>query len=274
MTSSTSSALSMRRAPGPSLPGKTGCSTMRPSARSSRQTSLGKKKCAAWSPCRWPISWRPTLKANSPRRPGPASTPGHEVTSSVMRSLALRVSLMPRIVAAAGARPPGEIRPRSSGLAGARQQLVEALVGLLQAALHARGDHAVALLARVEDRRRDDARAVPEVLEGRGLDRHVAGHALPLEGLHDALGRRDLAVGSAEGGLAAVRVAGDETPAPAGPHVHDVDDRGRAARPPPLGDGRGIGVGGEDAVARRVEDALDVDLALARGRDDGCRLLL
>jgi hypothetical protein len=51
------------------------------------QTSLGKAKWAAWSPCRWPISRPPTLNANSPRRPGPAATPGQEVTCSVIRSL-------------------------------------------------------------------------------------------------------------------------------------------------------------------------------------------
>jgi hypothetical protein len=54
---------------------------------------FGKPKCAAWSPCRWPISREPTLNANSPRLPGPATTPGQEVTSSVIRLLA-RCSLI------------------------------------------------------------------------------------------------------------------------------------------------------------------------------------
>src|SRR4051812_22997391 len=66
--------------------------------------SFGKKKCATWSPWRWPISRWPTRKANSPRRPGPALTPGHEVTSSVICWLALRASVMPAIV-----------RPRAPG---------------------------------------------------------------------------------------------------------------------------------------------------------------
>ena len=47
---------------------------------------------------------------------------------------------------------------------------------------------------------RDELRLLAEVLEHRGLDRDVAGHALPLERLHDALGGRDLAVGAAEAG--------------------------------------------------------------------------
>src|SRR4029450_1024984 len=60
---------------------------MRPSSKSSLQIAFGNPKWAAWSPCRWPISREPTLNANSPRLPGPATTPGQEVTSSVIRSL-------------------------------------------------------------------------------------------------------------------------------------------------------------------------------------------
>ena len=40
--------------------------------------SGGNEKWAEWSPWRCPISLRPSLKANSPRRPGPASIPGQE----------------------------------------------------------------------------------------------------------------------------------------------------------------------------------------------------
>jgi hypothetical protein len=65
-----------------------GCTT-RPCLRRSAQTCFGKKKWAASSPCRCPISRRPTLKANSPRRPAPAFTPGQEASSSVIRSLAV-----------------------------------------------------------------------------------------------------------------------------------------------------------------------------------------
>src|SRR4051794_13281673 len=89
MTSRTSPSSAIRRAAGPSLPGNTGWWTTRPASNSSAQSAFGNEKWAAWSPCRWPISRRPTLKANSPRRPGPASTPGQEVTSSVICPLAV-----------------------------------------------------------------------------------------------------------------------------------------------------------------------------------------
>src|SRR3954452_5055277 len=74
----------MRRAAGPCFSGKTGCCVTRPSAKSSAHTSFGKKKWAERSPCRWPISCLPTLNANSPRRPGPASTPSQAETSSAI----------------------------------------------------------------------------------------------------------------------------------------------------------------------------------------------
>ena len=104
-----------------------------------------------------------------------------------------------------------------------------------------------------------------------GLDGDVAGHALPLEGLHDALGRRDLAVGPAEAGLAAVRTGHHEAPVAAGADVHHVDGRRHPARTPPFGDERWIGVGRVHAVAGGVEHALAVDLAIARRGD--CLLL-
>src|SRR4051812_10657237 len=107
ITSSTSASAAIRRAAGPSRPGNTGWSTMRPASRSSRHRGAGKKKWAAWSPWRWPISRPPTLKANSPRRPGPAVTPGHEVTVSVMRRLGVAVSDMPP-VSGPGPRAPSE----------------------------------------------------------------------------------------------------------------------------------------------------------------------
>src|SRR3954451_7094965 len=58
--------------------------------------SLGNPKCAAWSPWRCPISRRPTLNENSPRRPGPAVTPGQPVTSAVISSLAVMTQAWPR----------------------------------------------------------------------------------------------------------------------------------------------------------------------------------
>src|SRR4051794_4782611 len=94
ITSRTSSSSSIRRAAGPSLSGKTGWWTMRPLAWRSAHTAFGNEKCAAWSPWRWPISRRPTRNANSPRRPGPDSTPGQDVTSRVMSSLADMAAMM------------------------------------------------------------------------------------------------------------------------------------------------------------------------------------
>src|SRR3954462_11712635 len=128
MTSSTSCSFSILRAAGPSLPGKTGWWTTRPAANSSAQMVLGNEKWAEWSPCRWPISRRPTLNANSPRRPGPASTPGHEVTSSVICLLALSVSVMPSIVRVRRSGLPGAIGPRTSGRAQLPQRRAQLLL--------------------------------------------------------------------------------------------------------------------------------------------------
>src|SRR3954469_2099071 len=88
ITSATSSSSSIARAAIFVEYGLTGWGPTRPASRSCAPTSRGKPKWAAWSPWRWPISRPPTVKANSPRRPGPAATPGHDVTSRVMRSLA------------------------------------------------------------------------------------------------------------------------------------------------------------------------------------------
>ncbi len=68
---------------------------------------------------------------------------------------------------------------RSSASAEPCEQLVEPVVGLVQAALHARAEHSVAFLGRVEDRHGRDLRAVAEVLERRGLDGDVARHRAP-----------------------------------------------------------------------------------------------
>src|SRR6267143_905754 len=62
---------------------------MRPCLRRSIQTWRGKPKCAAASPCRWPISRRPTRNHNSPRLPWPVVTPGQDVTTSTICRLGL-----------------------------------------------------------------------------------------------------------------------------------------------------------------------------------------
>src|SRR3954447_26807294 len=160
MTSRTSSSVSMRRAAGPGLPGKTGWSTTRPSARSCSPTALGNEKWAAWSPWRWPISRRPTRKANSPRRPGPASTPGQEVTCSVMVSAAVLVAVMAPWCTEWGPSRQGQLVLGRSLHADER---VEPAVGEVLVAVD--GDEARALVdldrARVEGRDVEDERPGP-----------------------------------------------------------------------------------------------------------------
>src|SRR5262249_1941231 len=64
---------------------------------------------------------------------------------------------------------------------------------------------------------------IAEVLEGRAVDHHVAWHAVPLEGLHKALRRRDLPVASLEA-VGAVRGVLDEAPVTAALDLHPLDD--------------------------------------------------
>src|SRR4029450_11749348 len=130
ITSSTSSSVSIVRAPKPGRSGNTGWWSMRPCANRSLQTAFGSTKRAERSPSRWPTSRAPTLTANPPRLPGPATTPGHEVTSSVIRSLA-RCSLIgssSRVVLIyVGERTPdnGESRSCAASLGRRRDVLVE-----------------------------------------------------------------------------------------------------------------------------------------------------
>jgi hypothetical protein len=86
-----------------------------------------------------------------------------------------------------------------------RKHLVEASVGLVQAALHARGKHPSRSFGVWKSGDRRHLGAVAEVFERGRLHRDMARHALPLEGLDDALSGRHLPVGPAEPTLAAVR---------------------------------------------------------------------
>jgi len=95
--------------PAPACPGTLVGVPTSPRSKRSAQISFGKKKCAEWSPWRWPISRWPTLKANSPRRPGPAVTPRQEVTSSVICWLAVRGSVIDAIVRRHGAGSQGQL---------------------------------------------------------------------------------------------------------------------------------------------------------------------
>src|SRR5918994_1954369 len=121
IVSSTSAGAAIRRAASLGCSGKAGWGPTRPAARSSAATSRGTAKCAAWSPCRWPISRLPSRKDSSPRSPSTAVTPGHEVTSAMICSLAVG---MVRTLRRDPARLPGVIGPTTCALgaqAGERQ---------------------------------------------------------------------------------------------------------------------------------------------------------
>src|SRR5690606_33601824 len=148
------------------------------------------------------------------------------------------------------------------------QQGVQGPVAVVEPGLHARLEHAVALFLGVELAVGDHlGAAVAEVDEGGGVDGDVRGHAVPFEGLHDALLRGDLP----EAALEAVRFAVgvfDETPVPALAELPALDIELVAATPP----ARQLldpAVGVPHTIHRRVEDAFDVDLGVRGGGDDG-----
>src|SRR5689334_3322479 len=118
-----------------------------------------------------------------------------------------------------------------------------ALRTLLDAVLHRR----VPLLGGREAHRLRQLRLLSDLLE--------------LERLHEALGRLDLAELTLDDA-----VLGAEAPRAARADVHLLDD---GVLTPPLRDQLGIRPDGEDVIARRVEDPLDADLELVRGRDGG-----
>src|SRR5690606_18041261 len=98
--------------------------------------------------------------------------------------------------------------------------------------LHAGLEHAVPLLSSAEEREDDEPRAaVPEVLERRGLDDDVSRHPVPLERLHDALRRDDLAIAALEA-VHAIRPMLDEAPMPAALDLHALDHDLVAPAPP------------------------------------------
>src|SRR3990172_387376 len=156
-----------------------------------------------------------------------------EIPNAFTRSLDMWIARLTRC---------GRSRPRVlAGLGGqgatrvrlARQQAIQRRVALVHALLHAGDEHAVALLARVEQRGDDDPCAPAlQVLEGQVVHDHVARHAVPLERLYNALRRRHLAKAALEP-VHAVRAVLDEAPVAAALHLHALHHQAIAA-PPPL----------------------------------------
>src|SRR5262249_40914062 len=91
--------------------------------------------------------------------------------------------------------------PRSAGQPG--EQLAPALVRVAHPAFHVGGRHRVPVLDRLEGGHRAHQRGAAPVLERPGVQRHVAGRALVLEGLHHTVRRR----GAVEHAVEAVLVA-------------------------------------------------------------------
>src|SRR5690349_24528753 len=102
--------------------------------------------------------------------------------------------------------------------------------------------------------------SVAEVLELHRLQRRVSGHAVPLEGLDDLRRRSDLGEATLEAMLAVIGVL-DEAPVSALFQLELLDGEPVAA-PPPLREQGRIGHRFPDAVARRIEDAFDAQLAI------------
>src|SRR5687768_11510862 len=147
------------------------------------------------------------------------------------------------------------------------EQPVERSVALVHALLHSRLDHPVAILGRVEETGRDQLRTtVAEILESCRLESDVTGHAVPLECLNHALRRHDFAVATLEA-MHSLRPVLDETPVSPALHFHSLDHE-LVATSPPLCDELRIGHRLPYSLPRRVEDALDANLAIPRRRDD------
>src|SRR2546426_965995 len=151
------------------------------------------------------------------------------------------------------------------------QQRVQAGPAADRALLGAIGNDAVPFLGRVEPGGDREARPVADPLQ---LDRLRVGLAVPLhpERLDEAVGRADLEEVAAGRALLVRAGVRDEPPAAARPEVEAIDRRALA---PPLGDQRGIGMGGPDPLDRMIEGPLHPELEIARLREaDGVGALL
>src|SRR4051794_37981733 len=81
----------------------------------------------------------------------------------------------------------------------------------------------------------------------------MARHTFELKGKNQPLVRHDRVIHATEPVLAAIRLALDVAPNSTKFHVHLVDNRGHAFRPPPLRDKGWVGVRFEHKLARRIE---------------------
>src|SRR5262249_17104039 len=131
------------------------------------------------------------------------------------------------------------------------EQLVERGVALVEALLHARLEHAVTLLSRVEQARDNHlGPTIAEILERRGIGGEVPGPRGPLEGMPQTLGGRDFPVAPLETVNATRRVL-NVAPVPPALDLHALNDE-LVAPPPPLGDELRIGERPPHALAGGV----------------------
>src|SRR4051794_28692593 len=134
------------------------------------------------------------------------------------------------------------------------QHLVDSCEAALRTFLDAVVHRRVALFGRREEHCLRQLRLLAEVFELERLQ-------MVLESLHEPLGRIDLAELALDDTVRRL-----EAVAAAGTYVHLLDDRAVA---PPFRDQLRIRPDGEDVRARRVEEALDPNLELARLGDHG-----
>jgi hypothetical protein len=141
----------------------------------------------------------------------------------------------------------------------AGEDLVEALVALDDAGLHAAGDEGVPVGEGVHQRRRGQPGAtVAEVLEHELLQGDAVRHALEGERLDDELVRPHLVEAATEAVLLTVLRVHVAVGA-AGAAVEVVDRHGEVPRAEPLDEEVRVGVGAEHLLRRGVELADDPD---------------
>src|SRR5664279_4536519 len=143
---------------------------------------------------------------------------------------------------------------------------LEAIPGLDRAADHAGRHGTVDRLGRPYVRGGRDLRSTAEILEDEGFGAALRSDAVDVEheGPGERLGRVDLQVFPEERHVLTIESVTDVPPGAARPDVH-LDDRGRGALgPPPAGDAVRVRERLPDRLARRVEGALEHEVATLR----------